>query len=96
MGPTGYRKSFEFSYFIKKNIGAFLKISIFWSVLNFGTCSSTLSDTEFNEESDEAIRFLIYSIITSQIVVQVSRSKFAFFAFSKLLKNVFLANLAYF
>ena len=73
-----------------------LKMSIFWSILNFGTCSSTLTGTELNEESDEMIRFYVCSIITSQSVVKVSRSKFAFFSFSKLLKNVFLAISAHF
>ena len=72
------------------------KISIFWSVLTFGTSPGILSGTELNEESDKEIRFYICSIITSQFVVKVSRSKFAFFSFSKLLKNVFLAILAYF
>ena len=44
------------------------------------------SQVVFNAEFDETIRILIYSIITSQSIVQVSWSK---------LKNAFLAILAY-
>ena len=67
-----------------------LRNSIFWPILTCGTCSSTLTGTELNEESDEMIRFYVCSIITSQSVVKVSRSKFAFFfIFKTVEKRVF-------
>ena len=47
--------------FVKKLVR--LRISIFWSVLNFRTSADTLSSTVFNKESDGLIRFSVYSII---------------------------------